>query len=109
MKTSQGLGLTNGDFTTAKHLGLPYLYRKVISKIRCSNHPLAIEIGRQKNPKTPREERICTVCEENAIEDEEHFLSKCPTYSILREHHRMNFEKFLTCLILMISTNFLNI
>ena len=82
----------NGDFTSAKHLVLPYLYRKVISKIRCSNHPLAIEKGRQKNPKTPREERICTVCEENAIEDEEHFLLKCPTYSILREHHRMNFE-----------------
>ena len=69
----------------------PY-YRYYRNRPGRSNHPLAIEIGRQKNPKTPREERICTVCEENAIEDEEHFLLKCPTYSILREHHRMNFE-----------------
>ena len=35
------------------HLGLPYGSRKVISKTRCSNHPLAIEKGRQKSQKLP--------------------------------------------------------
>ena len=80
----------NSDFTLPKHLGLPFEIRKVISRIRCSNHPLAIEKGRQKNPKTPREQRVCLLCTEEAIEDEEHFLMKCPTYSHLREYHQMN-------------------
>ena len=30
----------NDDFTPPKHLGLPYEFRKVISRIRCSNYPL---------------------------------------------------------------------
>ena len=37
----------NSDFTLPKHLGLPFEIRKVISRIRCSNHPLAIEKGRR--------------------------------------------------------------
>ena len=82
----------NSDFTPPKHLGLPYKLRKVISQIRCSNHPLAIEKGRHKNPKIPREERICTLCSDRAVEDEEHFLLNCSTYAILRESHHMNFE-----------------
>ena len=73
-------------------MGLPYENRKVISQLRCSNHPLAIEKGRQKRPKIPREERICILCDNQVIEDEEHFLLRCDTYSILREEYRMNFE-----------------
>ena len=80
----------NNDFTLPKHLGLPYHLRKVLSRIRCSSHPLAIEKGRQKNPKIPREERLCTLCEERVVEDEEHFLLKCTTYTHLREHHQIN-------------------
>ena len=80
----------NNDFTLPKHLGLPYHLRKVISRIRCLSDPLAIEKGRQKNPKIPREERLCTLCEERVVEDEEHFLLKCTTYTHLREHHQIN-------------------
>ena len=53
---------------------------------------MAIEKGRHKNPIIPREERICTLCSDRAVEDEEHFLLHCPTYAILRESHHMNFE-----------------
>ena len=79
------------DFTCSKHLGLPYNLRKVISQIRCSNHQLAIEKGRHKNPKTPREERLCKLCDENIVEDENHFLLNCTTYTHLRNHYDMNF------------------
>ena len=82
----------NTDFTLPKYLGLPYENRKVISRIRGSNHPLAIEKGRQRSPKTPREERICILCDEEVVEDEDHFLLKCRTYSILREEYQMDFE-----------------
>ncbi len=82
----------NNDFTLLKHVGLPYQLRKIISRIRCSNHPLAIEKGRHKNPKTPREERVCIFCNDQYVEDEEHFLLKCPVYSILRDYYNMNYE-----------------
>ena len=81
----------NNNFTIPKHLGLPNPLRKVISRIRCSNHPLAIEKGRQKNPKTPREDRLCVLCNEHLIEDEDHFLIKCTAYSHLRVHYNMDF------------------
>ena len=33
----------NSEFIFAKHLGLPYHMRKIITKIRCSDHPLEVE------------------------------------------------------------------
>ena len=44
-------------------------------------HPLQIERGRYTNPKTPVENRICPCCNTNNVEDELHFLTKCPAYS----------------------------
>ncbi len=81
----------NSDFTLPNHLGLPYHLRKSISRIRCSNHSLAIEKGRHTNPKTPREDRLCQLCDQQVIEDEEHFLLNCPVYTDLRSHHQMDF------------------
>ena len=78
-----------GEFKPAKHLDLPqFQMRKIISKIRCSDHPLEIERGRHLN--IPRVERICETCTEGVIEDEEHFLLKCKIYQPLREKHHMN-------------------
>ena len=82
----------NTDFTLPKHLGLPYQFRKVISRTRCSNHPLAIEKGRHTKPITPREERFCKFCDEQVVEDEGHFLLTCTAYTHLRDYHRMNFD-----------------
>ena len=48
--------------------------------------------GEAERPKTPRDERICILCDDQVIEDEEHFLLRCDTYSILREEYQMNFE-----------------
>ena len=55
--------------------------RKVISKFRCSDHKLEIEVGRHK--KGPRDERYCKFSPKE-IETESHFLSFCPTYQDLR-------------------------
>ena len=54
-----------------------------ISKFRASNHKLMIEIGRYDQ--IPREDRLCSICRCNQIEDEHHFLFVCPKYSILRD------------------------
>ena len=44
--------------------------------------PLNIETGRFRNQAL--EERLCTLCESNEIEDESHFLFKCSLYDELR-------------------------
>lgn len=51
-----------------------------LTKFRLSSHNLAIETGRYTRPKTPSSERKCTLCEEDQVEDEKHFLLQCPYY-----------------------------
>ena len=53
--------------------------RRALTKLRTSNHRLAIETGRWT--KTERENRLCKQCTQNEIEDENHFLFKCQKYS----------------------------
>jgi hypothetical protein len=45
-------------------------YRKLITKLRVSEHNLLIEKGRHLN--IPREQRLCSHCK--CIDDEKHFL-----------------------------------
>ena len=42
--------------------------------MRLSNHSLNIEAGRYKQPKIPREQIICFLCNLSKIETENHFL-----------------------------------
>ena len=55
-------------------------YRKLITKLRISEHNLLIEKGRHLN--IPREQRLCSHCK--CIDDEKHFLLHCTTNSELR-------------------------
>ena len=57
-------------------------FRVIISRWRLSNHRLNIEIGRYTKPKTPRQDRVCNLC--NVLEDEQHVIYKCPRYRELR-------------------------
>ena len=57
----------------------------ILSKLRTSNHQLEIERGRYK--KIPPENRFCHQCNLGEIEDELHFLLKCPKF----ENERIKF------------------
>ena len=57
--------------------------RQAITKLRTSNHMLAIETGRWT--KTERKDRFCVHCDKNKIEDEMHFLFECPEYMVARQ------------------------
>ena len=61
-------------------------HRIILSKIRISNHRLAIETGRFS--KTPRNERICLHCNKtdnvSEIDDEQHLLLRCSWFSKIR-------------------------
>ena len=56
--------------------------RRAITKLRTSNHNLAIESGRWT--KTEKENRLCTHCTKSEIEDEIHFLFDCSKYLDIR-------------------------
>ena len=79
--------------------------RTALTKLRLSNHLLMIEKGRHLG--IDREQRFCPFCP-NIIEDEKHFLTRCPQYRHLREilydqvktvipqiHNRCDDQKFL--------------
>ena len=48
-----------------------------MARYRMSSHDLNIERGRYNNPITPVNQRICTRCELNEIDDEIHLLLHC--------------------------------
>ena len=59
-------------------------HKIALSRLRLSNHNLLIETGRHIRPKLDRENRKCFICKDD-IEDEMHFITKCPLYSSERE------------------------
>ena len=67
-----------------------YKLRKKVTKFRCSDHILEVEVGRHKNLKV--EERICKICNLDDIESEAHFLQQCPAYTQIRTHYFGNIE-----------------
>ena len=59
-------------------------HRIALTKLRLSNHSLAIETGRYAKPYQAPNERICQVCKDG-VEDEEHFMVKCEAYEEQRK------------------------
>ena len=59
-------------------------HRNIMTKLRLSNHRLAIETGRYMRPYQKPNERICPLCRKEA-EDEKHFLVSCPVYQEKRK------------------------
>lgn len=66
-----------------KYLMLDNCNRKnELTKLQISAHNLEIEIGRHNDINA--DERYCKLCKNNTIEDEIHFLLKCPYLQIER-------------------------
>ena len=66
-------------------LVLPSSKKKInIAKIRTNSHELHSETGHWAVPKTPWVERICHLCENMNIKDENHFLLDCPAYTHIK-------------------------
>ena len=57
--------------------------RSILAKFRSGILQLRIESGRYSNTKV--EERLCELCNLNEVEDEFHFLCKCPYLTNCRE------------------------
>ena len=63
-------------------------YRHAIAQLRTSSHILQIERGRYTKPRTPVNERLCTLC--NCVEDELHFVTAC---TINRTERKIMYDK----------------
>ena len=62
-------------------LDLPNLdHLTAVARLRMSVHRIAVETGIHVRPKICKEERICKNCDLEEVEDESHFLLKCPLY-----------------------------
>lgn len=65
---------------------MDFRHRQALAKFRSGNLKLNIETGRYSRPKVPLEDRLCTFCDLNCVEDECHFLITCDFYSDIRFH-----------------------
>ena len=59
-----------------------WFHRTTLSKFRCGCFDLEVNKGRRIG--TPRDMRLCTLCNLSKVEDEFHFLLECPIYYELR-------------------------
>ena len=81
------------SFQFEPYLQLPKFIRRDFTKLRISNHCLNIEKGRWSQ--TPLDQRFCTRCHQNIIDDECHFLLECVALNIPREKY---FDKLQECI-----------
>ena len=94
-------------------LSQKFLHRRSFSKLRISSHSLHIETGRYNSPKTPVDQRLCTICNSGEIEDEQHFMLSCKFYDNERklllkklgEFSDLNFNQADSFLLLMHCNN----
>jgi hypothetical protein len=77
-------------------LFLDFQEQKYFTKLRTSSHCLHIETGRYSRPTTPAEERLCQICKNGKVEDEEHFLMYCDLYADLRNQLFESLSEFST-------------
>ncbi len=57
-------------------------YRSALEKCSCGVAPIRIEIGLYEN--VTEENRLCLLCNDNSIEDEEHVILKLCPYNDIR-------------------------
>ena len=70
-------------------------YMTAISRFRTSSHSLHIETGRYTRPYTPIENRLCSFCTVNSIDDEKHMLISCTFHDAERNTLFKNIQPFL--------------
>ena len=56
-----------------------------ITRMNISAHELRIQTGRFGQNRLPRNERYCLCCKNNDVEDEYHFILKCPCFLDIRK------------------------
>ena len=66
-------------------------HRINFTRLRISDHNLETEKGRYRKPYIKPQNRICLVCKKE-MEDEIHFLLRCPRYESIRQNFYQNIK-----------------
>ena len=66
------------------HFNIPSYMKKCITRLRLQSNRLELVRGRYTRPKVPPDQRLCSSC--NAIDDEEHLITKCGVVADIREN-----------------------
>jgi hypothetical protein len=76
--------------------GVSRRHCELITRFRCSDHPLGVEVGRRapNGQYIPLHERLCPCCG-LTVETESHFLFDCPTYNDLRSEFWTLFRPYI--------------
>ena len=76
----------SGNSTSKTYLGKPlsHIQRKYMAKLRLGILPLRLESGRYERPQLNASNRVCKQCLLGEVENEEHFMLKCPKHSFRR-------------------------
>ena len=74
------------DYTQEDYLNLniPKYHRSIFAQFRAGILPLQVEVGRYRGLELS--ERECTLCDQEAVEDEFHVLCSCVKYSDFRSN-----------------------
>ena len=72
--------LSQEEYTS---FNIPKYKRSIFAQFRAGILPLQVEVGRYRN--SPLEDRKCTLCDLDAVEDEFHLLCICPLYQCNRQ------------------------
>ena len=64
-------------------------FRTVLLRPRFSSRQLNIEVGRNGSKRVERHQRLCFICDKHDVEDEYHFVLKCPIYLHFRKRFIM--------------------
>ena len=67
-------------------------HRRSLTMFRTGSHWLQIQQGRFQN--IPREQRLCKLCNNGEVEDEDHMLFSCSAHATSRQRHAALFEPF---------------
>lgn len=63
---------------------IPRCHRRLVCQFRSGSLPIAVETVRYTKPPTPLQNRICIYCNISEVENEQHVLIDCHSYSDLR-------------------------
>ena len=86
------------DYTDRKsapphmHLCLSTRYLRVLAQLRVGWAHLEVQLGRQRRPKVPRQQRLCRVCGAGEVEDLRHFVFECDAYTGIRARYQLQLE-----------------
>ena len=83
LRTYKIFGTNNLEIKKYLTAPLRFKDRQRLTKFRCSDHNLEIEVGRHKGVEV--NDRQCQICDLHRVEDEAHFLCECPAYAAHRE------------------------